>query len=129
MLATSSSSSSEFFPFSVLACLLTLDVHSTSSARAKSQFRRRDSHLYTTISIGLDDALLGFERNLTHFDEHVVPLVRTGTTQPGYVQTVRSQGMPIAGKDDRFGNLYVEYNVVLPDKVDGDLRKGESASA
>jgi hypothetical protein len=28
-------------------------------------------------------ALLGFTRNLTHLDGHVVPLVREGVTQPG----------------------------------------------
>lgn len=28
-------------------------------------------------------ALLGFERNLTHLDGHIVPLVRKGVTQPG----------------------------------------------
>jgi DnaJ-related protein SCJ1 len=82
--------------------------------------------LYTTVSIGLDDALLGFERNLTHFDEHVVTLRRSGVTQPGYVETVPGQGMPLHGSHDQFGNLYIEYNVLLPNKIDGDLRKSES---
>jgi DnaJ-related protein SCJ1 len=94
-----------------------------SSNRAKGQFRRRDNHLYTTISIGLDDALLGFEKNLTHFDEHVVTLRRQGVTQPNYVETVPNQGMPIQNEEGKFGNLYVEYNVLLPSKIDGDLRK------
>jgi DnaJ-related protein SCJ1 len=97
----------------------------TSSARAKSQFRRRESHLYTTVSIGLDEALLGFERNLTHFDDHVISLKRNGVTQPGFVQTVPHEGMPLRNDEDRFGNLFVEYNVVLPNKVDGDFQKGD----
>jgi DnaJ-related protein SCJ1 len=28
-------------------------------------------------------ALLGFERNVTHLDGHIVTLKRNGTTQPG----------------------------------------------
>lgn len=97
----------------------------SSSAQVKGQFRRRDTHLYTTVSVGLDDALLGFERNLTHFDDRAITLKRSGVTQPGYVQTVTNQGMPLGGNEEKFGNLYVEYNVVLPDKVEGDLRRGE----
>lgn len=100
-----------------------------SSARGKSQFRRRDANLYTTVSIGLDDALLGFEKNLIHFDDHTIALSRKGVTQPGYVETVASEGMPLREKQNESGNLYVEYNVILPDKIDGDLRKGESLPA
>ena len=32
-------------------------------------------------------ALLGFERNITHLDGHVVSVKRPGTTQPGRLQT------------------------------------------
>lgn len=73
----------------------------------------------------MDDALLGFERNLTHFDDHIITLKRDGVTQPGFIDTIKDEGMPLREDSDRSGNLYVEYNVILPDRIDGDLRKGE----
>ena len=99
------------------------------SNRKTSDFRRRDSNLYLTRAIGLDDALLGFEQNITHFDGHHVTLKRTGVTQPGYVQTIEGEGMPLFGStgniEGKFGNLYVEYEVVLPQRATGDFRTGE----
>lgn len=98
------------------------------SEKSKSGFRRRDSHLYTSMAIGLDEALLGFERNITHLDDHVVTIQRHGVTQPGFTEIIKDQGMPKPPGDQAWeahGNLYVEYNVVLPDKVEGDLRTGE----
>lgn len=113
-----------------------LKTNSTSLALSRSErtqggFRRRDAHLYATVAIGLDEALLGFERNITHLDSHVVTLRRHSVTQPGFTETVAGQGMPKPpgdGEWDTFGNLYVEYSVVLPDAIDGDLREGASKS-
>jgi len=90
---------------------------------SKGTFRRRDTHLYTTHAISLGDALLGFEHALAHFD-HVLPLRRTGVTQPGWVQTVKGQGMPRRDGSGH-GDLFVEYVVVMPDEIDGDLQTGE----
>ncbi|KAK0532737.1 DnaJ- protein scj1 [Tilletia horrida] len=95
-----------------------------TATRSKGDFRRRDTHLYTTYPIGLDDALLGFEHTITHMDGHNVTLKRSSVTQPGFVQTIAEEGMPIRenGAIHGHGNLYVEYQVVLPERVDGDLR-------
>lgn len=49
----------------------------------KGGWRRKESSLYWKETIGVDEALLGFERNLTHLDGHVVTLHREGVTQPG----------------------------------------------
>lgn len=94
------------------------------SERTKAGFRRRDANLYTSIALGLDEALLGFERKITHLGEHTVMLQRRGVTQPGFVERIEGQGMPKKDDWDSFGDLYVEYSVVLPDKVEGDLRTG-----
>lgn len=85
---------------------------------------------------------MGFERNLTHLDGHVVPLKREGVTQPGqdshkilltlsltpragFVETITGEGMPIF-EGFGHGDLYIEYNVVLPNKLTPDLRKRQS---
>ena len=90
---------------------------------SKGTFRRRDTHLYTTHAISLGDALLGFEHALAHFD-HVLPLRRTGVTQPGYTHIIHGEGMPRREQEGK-GDLFVEYSVIFPDRVEGDLQKGE----
>ncbi|KAI9184556.1 DnaJ- protein scj1 [Blastocladiella emersonii ATCC 22665] len=80
-------------------------------------FRREGIHLHVTQQIGLADALLGFERKLTHLDGRAVTLKRTGVTQPGFIQTVENEGMPVPKATSAKGNLYVEYQVVFPDSL------------
>jgi len=92
------------------------------SRKEKGGWRRKESSLYWKETIGIDEALLGFDRNLTHLDGHVVRLVRQGVTQPGYVQTIKGEGMPIF-EQSNYGELFVEYNVVLPMEVSPDLKK------
>ena len=40
----------------------------------------------------------------------------------GFVETIRGEGMPIF-EGTGHGDLYVEYNVVLPNKLSPELRK------
>jgi DnaJ-related protein SCJ1 len=44
---------------------------------------------------------------------------------PGYVQTVKGEGMPLFEKKG-FGDLYVEYNVVLPASLPTETRRSGS---
>ncbi|KAK2463402.1 hypothetical protein APHAL10511_004488 [Amanita phalloides] len=92
------------------------------SKKNKGGWRRKESSLYWKEIIGVDEALLGFDRNLTHLDGRTVQLRRTGVTQPGFVQTIEDEGMPLYGRSSR-GNLYVEYNVVLPTDLPSRLRR------
>jgi DnaJ-class molecular chaperone len=84
---------------------------------------------------------LGFDRNLTHLDGHVVRLVREGVTQPGqflwstlrlktekpgpgFVQTIEGEGMPLFERSGH-GDLFIEYNVVLPTTLTPQTRRSE----
>lgn len=71
------------------------------SRKETGGWRRKETSLYWKETIGIDEvgfffglgwsfnidrsgqALLGFDRNLTHLDGHIVRLVRKGVTQPG----------------------------------------------
>jgi DnaJ-related protein SCJ1 len=59
-------------------------------------------------------------------DGHIVPLVRKGVTQPGFVQTIKDEGMPLFNHPTSFGDLFVEYNVVLPTQLSKETRQGSS---
>ncbi|KAI9883348.1 MAG: hypothetical protein M1823_004882 [Watsoniomyces obsoletus] len=99
-------------------------------------FRRKDTDLYWTEVLSLREAwgMGDWERNLTHLDGHIVKLGRKrgggGVIQPGTVEVVKGEGMPLwsegeedggrkdGKKDGKFGDLIVTYTVVLPDQMD-----------
>ena len=96
-------------------------------------FRRRGDDLFWKEVLGLREAWMGgWTRNLTHLDGHVVQLSRERgqVVQPGMVETVKDEGMPIWHEDGdsvyhqtQYGRLFVEYEVVLPDQMEKGMEK------
>ncbi|KAJ9114490.1 hypothetical protein QFC20_001363 [Naganishia adeliensis] len=101
-------------------------VRSRAGVGEAGGWRRKDAGLYRREVLSVDEALLGFERNITHLDGHVVSIKRPGTTQPGYVETFKSEGMPPHGPLPQ-GDLYVEYSVVMPSAISDKTREGLEA--
>ena len=111
-----------------------LDDESDPNSRTDGTFfRRKGDDLFWKEVISLREAWMGdWSRNLTHLDGHVVRLGRKRgeTIQPGLVETVVGEGMPKFDEDGdsvyhktEFGNLYVEYVVVLPDQMESGMEK------
>ncbi|CAI4215242.1 unnamed protein product [Parascedosporium putredinis] len=96
-------------------------------------FRRRGDDLVWSEVLSLREAWMGdWTRNLTHLDGHVVYLGRKRgeVVQPGQVETVVGEGMPKYHEDGdsvyhktEFGNLLVEYTVILPDQMISGMEK------
>ncbi|KAF8907328.1 hypothetical protein CPB84DRAFT_1768933 [Gymnopilus junonius] len=81
-------------------------------------FERSGDDLLTHVTITLSEALLGFSRIiLTHLDGRGVKL----TTPPGKVIkpqdsiVLRGEGMPVYRRPDEKGDLYVIFDVEMPD--------------
>lgn len=93
-------------------------------------FRRKGDDLFWREVLSLREAWMGdWSRNLTHLDGHVVRLGRKRgeVVQPGTVEAMDEEGMPIYdqedGFQDKFGKLLVEYVVVLPDQMEKGMEK------
>ncbi|RYO85156.1 hypothetical protein DL764_009223 [Monosporascus ibericus] len=96
-------------------------------------FRRKGDDLFWREVLSLREAWMGdWTRNLTHLDGHVVRLgrARGEVVQPGHVDTVEGEGMPVWDEngdsvyhETKFGKLYVEYVVVLPDQMEPGMEK------
>lgn len=96
-------------------------------------FRRRGDDLFWDEVLSVREAWMGdWSRNVTHLDGHVVRLgrARGEVVQPGHVDTVRGEGMPRHHEDGdsvyhqtEYGDLYVQYTVVLPDQMQGAMEK------
>ncbi|KAG0242899.1 DnaJ- protein scj1 [Actinomortierella wolfii] len=80
-------------------------------------YERRGDHLYTYVTISLEEALLGFERKIEHLDKSPVVLSRKDKVTPfGLVETLKGKGMPVGGSHgSAYGDMYVEYRVAFPD--------------
>ena len=65
-------------------------------------------------------AILGFKKTFKHLDNHVVVVNKEEITQPGEVQIIEGEGMPISGSDQK-GNLYVTFKVTIPEFTDKEL--------
>ncbi|GAA5951871.1 hypothetical protein JCM8115_005262 [Rhodotorula mucilaginosa] len=83
------------------------------SKKEKGGFVRKDSNLYWKEPISVAEALLGFRHTVKGLDGHDIVLSRSGVTQPGFVDVVAGEGMPIYHLTGH-GNLFVEYQVVMP---------------
>ncbi|KAI9671600.1 MAG: DnaJ- protein scj1 [Trizodia sp. TS-e1964] len=99
-------------------------------------WRRRGSELHAKEVLSLREAWMGgWTRNLTHLDGHIVRLGRKRgqVVQPGHVELVPGEGMPLWEEDlagggegkprEGFGALVVEYVVVLPDQLPSGMEK------
>lgn len=84
-------------------------------------FRRLDENLYWKEVLSLDEALLGFTRKITHLDGHDLTISRKAVTQPGFVEVIEGEGMP-RHQALGYGNLFIEFSVVLPLEVSGPFR-------
>ncbi|KAK7200340.1 DNAj-like protein [Novymonas esmeraldas] len=90
------------------------DVLLTVVSAPHPVFRRSGDDLYVNVTLTLKEALLGFEKTLTHLDGHAVELYRGEVTQ--YAQQVRiaGEGMPRHHVPSEHGDLFVTYDIVLP---------------
>lgn len=86
-------------------------------------FRRLGENLYWKEVLSLDEALLGFTIQIKHLDGHDLTVSRTEVTQPGFVEVIEGEGMP-RHQALGYGNLFIEFSVVLPLQVSGPFRAG-----
>eukprot|EP00834_Sanchytrium_tribonematis_P000261 NODE_5_length_72347_cov_1.339331.p29 type:complete len:299 gc:universal NODE_5_length_72347_cov_1.339331:51349-50453(-) len=80
-----------------------------------ASFKREGENLRFVQHLGLKHALLGFEHDFEHIDGSTLRLKRSGVTHSGFIQTFKGKGLG--------GDLYVEYQVVLPTKLSSDQKK------
>ena len=96
--------------------------------------RRKGQDLFWKEVLSLREAWMGgWVRRLVHLDGHVVELGRGRgeVVQPGQVEVVEGEGMPVAvaeqererAGEEEFGRLFVEYVVVLPDRAEKAMEK------
>nr|QEG03108.1 DnaJ protein ERDJ3B isoform X1 [Cymbidium ensifolium] len=80
---------------------------------AHERFKREGNDLYTTVTISLVEALVGFEKTIKHFDDHLVDIGTKGITKPKEIRKFKGEGMPVHLSSKK-GDLYVTFEVSFP---------------
>jgi len=92
------------------------DVIFVLRAAPHDSFERSGNDLITNVTITLSEALLGFSRILiTHLDGRGIKVSSPRkTTNPGSCIIIRGKGMPIHKHPDQKGDLYIRFEVEMP---------------
>ncbi|GLU07290.1 hypothetical protein SLE2022_242540 [Rubroshorea leprosula] len=86
-----------------------------------NRFRREVNDLHTTVTVTLVEALVGFERTITHLDDHLVDISSKGITKPKEVRKFKGEGMPLHFSKKK-GDLYVTFEVQFPKSLTEDQK-------
>jgi len=89
------------------------DLYIFVTVEASEEFERRDSDLFTTLDLGLGDAVLGAEAEIDAPSGTYSVTVPEGA-QPGQVLRLSGKGMP--GRRG-YGDLFVKLDVEIPEDV------------
>lgn len=88
-------------------------------------FIRKGADLIYNASISLVEALTGFELIIEHLDGRKmhVKSKEGDIVKPGVLKTVRECGMPFFESPFRFGNLYINFEIVFPNTIDNSQKE------
>ena len=86
---------------------------------------RRGADLVYEAEINLLESLTGFTLIFEHLDEKklLIKNKEGEIIKPGMVKTVKDLGMPLSDSPFRFGNLYLRFKIVFPEKFDNLLKE------
>ena len=83
------------------------------------RFKRSGNDLHTFISVSIEEALLGFSKQIKHMDDSSIVVNSLKTVQPNHVIRVDDEGMRLG---DSIGNLFVTVKVDFPAKLTSQQR-------
>ncbi|CAN5298187.1 J domain-containing protein [soil metagenome] len=96
------------------------DLYLEVTVRKHPVFERKEDDLYRDMAISVYTAALGGKITVPHLDGSVSMTIPAGTNN-GKVLRLKGKGMPVYGKADTFGDLYLTVRLQLHD----DLSKEE----
>lgn len=82
-------------------------------------FKRDRSNLYKTVPLDLYKAVLGGTLTVDTFDGKAKLTVKSGT-QNGTRVKLKGKGFPVYKKDNMFGDLYITYEVRIPENLSSE---------
>lgn len=85
-------------------------------------FQRKGDDLYADHTVDLYTAILGGDTLVTTLSGSVKVKIPAGT-QDGKTIRIKGKGMPVYGKSDIYGDLYLQLRIAIPDKLSKEERE------
>lgn len=82
-----------------------------------TKFKRIGNDLIYYHNILLGDSITGCNICIDTINDEQIIYKESGMTKENSYTTIKNKGMPVKGKKDLFGNLYVVYNIVYPENI------------
>ncbi len=98
------------------------DLYINVKVHPDPRFERQGNDLHTTLAIDLYTALLGGDAQVNTMTGQLKLKIPAGTN-PGSSLRLRGKGMPVYGKTDQFGDLYVKIEVKMPTNLTDEERQ------
>lgn len=92
------------------------DLYIQFSITNHSKFKRDKDNLYINVDLDLYKALLGGEHTIDTFNGKVKLKIKP-ETQNGTRVKLKGKGFPIYKNEGAFGDLYITYQIKLPEKL------------
>ena len=92
------------------------DLYITFKITADPVFKRAGNDLYISINLDLFSAILGGEVLVDTLDGKIKLKVKPGT-QNGVKSRLKGKGFPIYKQDGSYGDLFVTYNILIPENL------------
>lgn len=92
------------------------DLHLNISVQDSPPYERKGDDLYMDAYLDLFTALLGGKQEVISLSGRINITIKEGT-QNGKVVRLKGKGMPVYGKADQYGDLYVKLIVKLPEHL------------
>ncbi len=95
------------------------DLYLQVAVRKHPVFDRKDDDLYRDMAISVYTAALGGKITVPHLDGSISMTIPAGTNN-GKVLRLKGKGMPVYGKADTYGDLYLTVRLQLHDNLSKD---------
>ena len=96
------------------------DLYILVRVKQDKRFEKIGNDLKTELSVSVPEAVLGADKKVTTVDGEVKIKVPAGTTH-GSLLRVKGEG--VGAKDSRRGDLYVQINIAVPQKLSKEEKK------
>lgn len=99
------------------------DLHVVIHVKPHTFFERRGSDIYCVVPISITQASLGAEIQVPTLDGKRARVKVPPGTQTGKILRLRNEGVPMGPNQSRRGDMYVQLQVRVPDRLSGRARQ------
>lgn len=100
------------------------DIQFIIRQKKHPRFERQGDDLIRCIDISLKQALCGVVAKVTTLaDREIKVPITENTIHPGYVHCLKGEGMPNSKSNGtKYGNLLIKFNIIFPQKLNGNQK-------